>query len=188
LIDGHYGDSTTFTSAMKTNAGSGRADTSDLAYFKPTYWMSPHEGAVYVVAGVSAKLGGGTLDYPAMYSSQNVLGSFVVDVQGSRLDGAFVDGTGVRRDYFSIVKGASSPPPPSATPFGGTPRAIPGIVEAEEFDDGGEGIAYHDTTAGNKGGAFRATDVDIESTTDAGGGFDVGWTRPGEWLQYTVNV
>jgi hypothetical protein len=45
-----------------------------------------------------------------------------------------------------------------------------------------------DTTAGNRGGAYRQTDVDIEPTTDAGGGFDVGWTRPGEWLQYTANV
>jgi len=27
-----------------------------------------------------------------------------------------------------------------------------------------------------------------ESTADAGGRYDVGWTRPAEWLQYTVNV
>jgi hypothetical protein len=30
--------------------------------------------------------------------------------------------------------------------------------------------------------------VDIEATGDAGGGFDVGWVSPGEWLQYTVSV
>src|SRR5262249_36723553 len=98
-------------------------------------------------------------------------------------------GRGVRRDYLSIVKGAGGPPPPpTSSPYGGSPRAIPGTIEAEEFDDGGEGVAYHDTTPGNKGGASRATDVDLESTADAGGGFDVGWTRPSEWLQYTVNV
>jgi hypothetical protein len=74
------------------------------------------------------------------------------------------------------------------TPYGGTPAAVPGIVEAERFDDGGEGVAYHDVDAGNSGGQFRATDVDIEATSDTNGGFDVGWIAPGEWLNYTVNV
>jgi hypothetical protein len=187
LIDGHYGDSTTFSAAMKKDGGNGRSDGSG-AYQKPLYSMSPHAGAVYVVSGTAAKLGGGTFNHPAMYSSLAVLGSLVLDVQGKRLDAAFLDSTGVKRDYFSIVKGAGAPSPPSASPYGGSPRSVPGIVEAEEFDEGGEGVAYHDTSAGNKGGRFRNTDVDIESTADAGGGYDVGWTRPGEWLQYTVNV
>jgi hypothetical protein len=183
LLDGHYGTSTTFTEAMKRDAGSGRPDQSG-AYTKPSSGMAPHEGAVYVVAGVSGQTGGGTLDYPAMYVSQATLGSLVLDVNGSRLDAAFVDSTGVRRDYFSIVKGSGS----LARPYGGTPAPIPGVVQAEYFDEGGEGVAYHDTTTGNRGGAFRSTDVDIETTADAGGGYDIGWTKPGEWLQYTVNV
>jgi len=76
----------------------------------------------------------------------------------------------------------------TSTPFGGTPWAIPGTIEAENFDDGGDGIAYHDLTSGNAGGAYRSTDVDIEPTTDAGGGFNVGWITAGEWLNYTVSV
>jgi hypothetical protein len=94
----------------------------------------------------------------------------------------------VRRDYFSIVKGGGVPAPPSSSPFGGIPATVPGIIEAERFDEGGEGVAYHDTTAGNKGGAYRATDVDIQPTTDIGGGYNVGWTKPGEWLKYTIVV
>jgi hypothetical protein len=183
LLDGHYGVSTTFSQAMKKDAGGGREDQSG-AYVKPSLGMAPHEGAVYIVAGVAGQTGGGTLNHPAMYLSQATLGSLVLDVNGSRLDATFIDSTGARRDYFSIVKGAGS----SGRPFGGAPAAIPGVVQAEHFDDGGEGVAYHDTTSGNKGGSFRSTDVDIEVTTDAGGGYDVGWTRPGEWLQYTVNV
>ncbi len=35
---------------------------------------------------------------------------------------------------------------------------------------------------------YRTTDVDIESTTDVSGGYDVGWIYPGEWLNYTINV
>ena len=59
-------------------------------------------------------------------------------------------------------------------------------MEAEDFQSGGEGVAYHDTTPGNAGGAYRKTDVDIQSTTDVNGGFNVGWIEGGEWLQYTV--
>lgn len=74
------------------------------------------------------------------------------------------------------------------SPYSGTPAILPGVIEAENFDKGGEGIAYHDTTSGNSGGAYRTTDVDIQSTTDTGGGYNVGWVAAGEWLKYTVNV
>lgn len=41
-----------------------------------------------------------------------------------------------------------------------------------------------DTTAGNTGNQYRADNVDIEATTDAGGGYDVAWTANGEWLAH----
>ena len=31
------------------------------------------------------------------------------------------------------------------SPFKGTPWPVPGTIEAENFDEGGEGISYHDT-------------------------------------------
>jgi hypothetical protein len=186
LLDGHYGDSATFSATMKKDGGSGRPDAS-RAYHKPTYSMAPHEGTVYVVAGTSGKIAGGTLNHPAMFSSQGVLGSVVLDVNGNRLDATFLDSTGVRRDYFTIVKGAGTPAP-STTAYGGTPAAVPGTVQAENFDEGGQGVAHYDVKAGNSGGAYRSTDVDLEPTSDTGGGYNVGWTRAGEWLNYTVNV
>jgi carbohydrate binding protein with CBM6 domain len=72
------------------------------------------------------------------------------------------------------------------TPYSGTPVALPGVVLAANFDNGGEGVAYHDTTSGNTGGTYRSTDVDIEPASD--GGRDIGWIAAGEWLNYTVNV
>jgi hypothetical protein len=75
-----------------------------------------------------------------------------------------------------------------STPFTGTPLALPGIIQAEDFDQGGTGVAYYDTTGGNFGGEYRSTDVDIEATWDSGGGYNVGWLEPGEWLKYTVNI
>jgi len=84
--------------------------------------------------------------------------------------------------------GTPPPPPPSGSPYSGSPAAIPGTIEAENFDNGGEGTGYHDSDATNSGGQYRTTGVDVEATCDAGGGFDVGWVSPGEWLQYTVTV
>jgi hypothetical protein len=72
-------------------------------------------------------------------------------------------------------------------PYMCTPVSIPGIIEVEDFDTGGEGIAYHDTSPGNSGGQYRlGENVDIENCDL--GGYDIGWTADGEWLEYTVNV
>lgn len=80
----------------------------------------------------------------------------------------------------------TTPQPAVATPYTGTAIALPGTFSAVQFDNGGEGVAYHDTTAGNSGNAFRATDVDMEASTI--GGYNIGWTVAGEWLAYSVNV
>jgi hypothetical protein len=74
--------------------------------------------------------------------------------------------------------------PSTGTAFAGSPAVLPGVVEAERFDEGG----FSDRTSGNSGGAYRNTDVDVEATGDAGGGYNVGWVDAGEWLQYTVSV
>jgi M6 family metalloprotease-like protein len=66
--------------------------------------------------------------------------------------------------------------------------ALPGRIQAEAYNAGGEGAGYHDLSAGNAGGQYRTDNVDIETTADAGGGYNVGWTQAGEWLAYDVNV
>lgn len=67
------------------------------------------------------------------------------------------------------------------TPFNGTPFKIPGKVEAEEYDFGGEGNAYHDSDDTNSEGTTRNDGVDVKPTC-------VGYTQVGEWLEYTVDV
>ncbi len=74
----------------------------------------------------------------------------------------------------------------SRSPYGGTAAIIPGTVEAENYDFGGEGVTYHDVDAGNKGGVYRTDDVDINAAVE--GGFTVGWMNLSEWLEYTVNI
>jgi hypothetical protein len=64
--------------------------------------------------------------------------------------------------------------------------ALPGTIQAENFDNGGQNVAWWDSTGGNQGGKFRSTDVDIESCTE--GGYSIGLVKAGEWLEYTVDV
>src|SRR5258706_1061323 len=94
--------------------------------------------------------------------------------------------TGGMNFQYARITSASAPPPVSSGPFSGSPAMIPGTIEAEDFDNGSEGVAYHDTTSGNTGGQYRTTNVDIEAASE--GGYDVGWIASGEWLNYTVNV
>ena len=73
-------------------------------------------------------------------------------------------------------------------PFGESAAGVPGRIEAENYDSGGPGVAYFDATSMNDGGVYRGGGVDLESTTDEGGGANVGWMSPGEWLNYTIAV
>ncbi len=65
------------------------------------------------------------------------------------------------------------------------PIAIPGKIEAENYNKGGAEVAYHDLNKGNEGGKFRKDDVDIYQPNM---GLAVGYAQKGEWLKYTVNV
>jgi len=73
-----------------------------------------------------------------------------------------------------------------STPFKTVPIALPGIVQAEDFDNGINGVAFSDTDDKNDGGKYRTNGVDIGS--QATNEYFVGWTSAGEWLEYTVKV
>jgi hypothetical protein len=82
------------------------------------------------------------------------------------------------------------PKPVTSTPFTGTPFNVGDTIEAENFDNGGEGVAYHDTTSTNEGtDPYRsAAGVDLGWTNADGGSHFVGWTYAGEWINYSINV
>lgn len=75
-------------------------------------------------------------------------------------------------------------------PFNNTAHLIPGQIEVEEYDLGGNNHAYYDGTEGSETGVgFRVNeDVDLENCSDVGGGYNLGWSTAGEWLEYTVDV
>jgi hypothetical protein len=93
-------------------------------------------------------------------------------------------------------------------------QEIPGKIQCEWYDLGGEGVAYHDDDAVNNGSGklnpvngsllneFRMKEgVDISYTKareidnnpfnlvePVMGEFYAGWTKPGEWISYTIKV
>ncbi|MCL6458653.1 MAG: carbohydrate-binding protein [Gorillibacterium sp.] len=98
--------------------------------------------------------------------------------------------------------------------YPGGPQSIPGKVMCAYYDFGGEGTAYHDTTDKNQGSGmlnpangtylneFRINES-VDTTYTKSDGIDdnpfnfvqpemsipyIGWTEPGEWLKYTVDV
>ncbi len=73
-------------------------------------------------------------------------------------------------------------------PFRPPPNGVPGTLEAENYDAGGEGAGYHWLTTANPGNVYRNDGVGIVAASDAGGGYAVEGTVAGEWLQYTATV
>jgi acid phosphatase type 7 len=105
FIDGHYGVSTTFDPAKHVKLpGDGRAEGKGI-YKKSG---GANQGVVYVVGGSSAFTTGGLLNHPANFSSQNILGSLILDIDGDRLDMKFLTDTQQVNDYFTIEKSGES--------------------------------------------------------------------------------
>jgi hypothetical protein len=62
---------------------------------------------------------------------------------------------------------------------------IPGMLQVEDYDVGGQRQSYYDEDSQNQGEAYREDAVDVVAIKD---GYAVGYTVTGEWLEYTVNV
>jgi len=98
----------------------------------------------------------------------------------------YIDNTIETKTFTIVVKGIDA-----ALPYGGAEVDLEGTIEAENYDLGGEGIAYHDNeeenlAVTNGSATYREDDgVDIEVGTAA---TYISNTNAGEWANYTVNV
>src|ERR1700733_6409637 len=73
-------------------------------------------------------------------------------------------------------------------PYGGTAAAVPGTVQAANYDTGGQGTGYNVTSVNGSANSYRPDGVDLEACSDTGCGDDIGWTGTGQWFRYTVKV
>ena len=94
----------------------------------------------------------------------------------TRADGTLLHGYPTRTEVIATTQ----------TPFNTSEIEIPGVLEVEEYDNGGEGLAYHDLEPQNLPGGFRTGEgVDIGPL---GTGFILEYVANEEWIEYTVNV
>jgi hypothetical protein len=150
------------------------------------------------IGGADAKVYPAGNDYPTLLQwladFVSASGANYQLVSSSISNNAATDGKDIGVDFAQLNSamnggGTSTPPPPSqSTPYLGSPVSLPGTIEAENYDKGGEGVAYHDTTAGNSGGVYRSDGVDIKTTSDSSGRYNIKSVRAGEWLAYSVAV
>ncbi len=104
-------------------------------------------------------------------------GTFIYRMYTHRADGTLLHGYPTSLRISTDVQSA----------YEGVTMQIPGIIEVENYDEGGEGTAYHDDDVANQGGGYRLNEgVDIGG--DGRGGFLLGYVAQGEWLEYTINV
>ena len=65
---------------------------------------------------------------------------------------------------------------------------IPGVVQAENFDQGGEGLSFHDSDSNDEGDANYRNDNEGLDLVKGNNGTAIGYTAKNEWTEYTVNV
>ncbi len=71
-------------------------------------------------------------------------------------------------------------------------NVLPGTIEMENYDKGGEELSYHDADMVNEGGVYREDGVDVVCLDGTDNkdckGYAIGYTQTGEWLQFTIDV
>jgi hypothetical protein len=121
--------------------------------------------------------------YPAPTGSATITGNSVSGLKSGMAP--FADDSS---GFTATVNNNSWQNSISEGPYGGTAAAVPGTIQAENYDTGGQGVGYDVNSVNGTGNGYRADGVDLESTSDSGGGDDLGWTSAGQWTRYTVNV
>ncbi|WP_246143795.1 carbohydrate-binding protein [Actinacidiphila oryziradicis] len=122
-------------------------------------------------------------NYPAPSGSATITGNTLTGLCSGA--SPFINNSSA---FTATVNNNSWQNPTPGGPYGGTAAAVPGTVQAENYDTGGQGVAYNVTSINGNGTGYRSDGVDLETTSDTGGGYNLGWTGIGQWFRYTVNA
>jgi len=163
----------------------------------------------YSTDGTTWKALGNTLSMS--YTIPHFMGyRFQMFNQATKAAGGYVDidwfkvGADINSEIWLNAAQDTTPQTPydPAAAEGGEPKAaaLPGIIQVENYDVGGQNKSYYDADFENKGGEYRKDAVDIVKINCEAGTtvaetaaanqncFAVGYTNPGEWLEYTINI
>ena len=170
-------------------------------YIKPQN-LSPTKGEEFTIT-VNSHLATKKIDHVDLYVKGKLYGTVKepTSVNSKTKDGAYdfayTPATTGRYELKAIVVaddgseyeryGGFTAYNPRST-FKGADYELPGTIEAENFDVGGDGVTYHDSNSNKEGdGASYRTDGGID-VVKGNGGYALGYTASGEWSEYTVNV
>lgn len=74
------------------------------------------------------------------------------------------------------------------TPYTSKFITIPGVIQAENFDKGGEGLTFHDSDSNREGDKNYRSDSEGVDFVVGNGGTAIGYTAANEWLEYSIHV
>ena len=160
------------------------------------YWVLP----IYLDEGSS----GFTVENNSYRNAPSGVGRNQAGQFTERNNGGYIESVaaaaGLQGDFKNLADKISNIPladfsnPIPQAPFKNA-FVFPALVQAEDYDEGGQGVSYSDKDIANQGNAYREDGVDVvglECTDSAATkdckGFAVGYTQAGEWMEYSVNV
>ena len=154
--------------------------------------LASREGVLTLASGAPARVPDGVAAANFDLALNHESTDAVLDTaSNSGLYGAATNGAGSAVVTYVDSNGTSiarrlSIPAADRHPYKGSPFTVGQTIQAEDYDSGGEGAAYHDLDATNRGGQYRLdSGVDVESIS---GGYDIGYGQAGEWTEYTVTI
>jgi hypothetical protein len=183
--------STSFTVTCADPAGSGidvaTFDGGDVRVTGPNGFDVPAAFVSFTPAGngaprtatYSVAAPGGTWDAADA-------GQYAIVLQAAQV--ADVAGNGAAGGTLTNFNVAAAP---VQSPFKGSPFAFgngaPVTIQAEDYDLGGEGVAYHDTTANNIGNVYRTNEaVDVKLIAGTTNQYRLSDAAVGEWVEYSI--
>ncbi|HEX3963019.1 MAG TPA: carbohydrate-binding protein, partial [Trebonia sp.] len=177
LVSGSYGPASGTGTITYTDGSTQGYTLNAPDWFSTT---PPSGGAVAVNSAYQNRAGNTTYAHTADIFSETVTLTAGKTVASVTLPagGALTSGTAAIHVFAINAEG----------PFGGTAAAVPGTVQAANYDTGGQGVAYNVTSVNGSANSYRPDGVDLEACGDTGCGDDIGWTGTGQWFRYTVNV
>ena len=130
---------------------------------------------------------------------QNQAGQNTIQQDGNYYSENVVNNAGIEKDFRYIRDIKEIPLADFSNTMTQTPfvenMTIPGMIEMENYDEGGQSVSFSDKDFVNEGNVYREDGVDVVglgcsdtlNTKDCKG-YAVGYTNAGEWMEYTLKV
>ena len=159
LVSASYGPASG-TGTITYTDGSTQSYTLDA----PDWWSAaaPSGGAVAVNSAYQNRPG----QSPPTPTRGDIFSETVTLTAGKTLASVTLPPGGALTAGTPALHVFAMPLPAARGPYGGTAAAVPGTVQAANYDTGGQGVAYNVTSVNGTANSYRSDGVDLETTAD----------------------